>query len=145
MTITDAQLRFSSAQDLFTPAAGTIKSTNVVNLLAAKRNIGRGQPMRLLVTCDETFAGGTSLNIQMVDDDNDTLSSPAVLAQTGAVVTANLGVKGKVLWDTPLPDNAQQFLGLQYVTVGDFTTGKVSAHIVAESDYQPYLPANTGL
>jgi hypothetical protein len=143
--ITDAQLRLSNQQDLATPGAGTIKSTNVVDLLAANRNIGRGQPMRLVVTCDEAFADGTSLNIQMVDDDADTLPTPAVLAQTGVVTTANLAGKGEVLWDIPLPDNTQRFIGLQYVTLGDFTTGKVSAHIVAESDYQPYLPANTGL
>lgn len=145
MTILDAQLRFSNQQDLATPAAGTIKSTNVIDLLAAKRNIGRGQPMRLLVTCDEAFAGGTSLNIQMVDDDNETLSSPTVLAQTGVVTTANLAGAGEVLWDIPLPDNSQEFLGLQYVTVGDYTTGKVSAHLVSDTDYQPYMPANTGL
>lgn len=143
--ITDAQLRFSNAQDLATPAAGTIKSTNVVNLLAAKRNIGRGQPMRLVLTVDEAFAGGTSLNCQYVQDDADTLPSATVLAQTGVVALANLPGKGKVLWDTPLPDNTEQFVAVQYVTLGDFTTGKVSAHIVAESDYQPYLPANTGL
>lgn len=143
--ITDAQLRLSNQQDLATPAAGTIKSTNVVDLLAAKRNIGRGQPLRFVVTVDEAFASGTSINTQYVQDDNETLTTPSVLAQTGVVALANLPGKGKVLMDIPLPDNTERYIGAQYVTVGDFTTGKVSAHIVAESDYQPYLPANTGL
>lgn len=143
--ITDAQLRLSNQQDLATPAAGTIKSTNVVDLLAAKRNIGRGQPMRFVVTVDEAFASGTSINTQYVQDDNETLTTPSVLAQTGVVALANIPGKGKVLMDIPLPDNTERYIGAQYVTVGDFTTGKVSAHIVAESDYQPYLPANTGL
>lgn len=143
--ITDAQLRLSNQQDLATPAAGTIKSTNVVDLLAAKRNIGRGQPLRFVVTVDEAFASGTSINTQYVQDDNETLTTPTVLAQTGVVALANIPGKGKVLMDIPLPDNTERYIGAQYVTVGDFTTGKVSAHIVAESDYQPYLPANTGL
>lgn len=143
--ITDAQLRLSNQQDLATPAAGTIKSTNVVDLLAAKRNIGRGQPLRFVVTVDEAFASGASINTQYVQDDNETLTTPTVLAQTGVVALANIPGKGKVLMDIPLPDNTERYIGAQYVTVGDFTTGKVSAHIVAESDYQPYLPANTGL
>lgn len=143
--ITDAQLRLSNRQDLATPAAGTIKSTNVVDLLAAKRNIGRGQPLRFVVTVDEAFASGTSINTQYVQDDNETLTTPTVLAQTGVVALANIPGKGNVLMDIPLPDNTERYIGAQYVTVGDFTTGKVSAHIVAESDYQPYLPANTGL
>lgn len=142
--ITDAQLRFSNAQDLATPAAGTIKSTNVVDLLAANRNVGRGQPMRLIVTVDETFVGGTSINVQMTDDDNSAMASAAVLAQTGPIALANIPAAGGVLMDIPLPDNDQQYLGVQYVTVGDFTAGKVSAHIVSDTDYQPYLPANTG-
>lgn len=143
--ITDAQLRLSNAQDLFTPAAGTINSTNVLNLLSAPRNVSRGQGARLIVTVDEAFAGGTSLNILLVDDDNTTLSSPATRAQTGVVALANLAGLGGVLWDIPLPNLLQQYVGLQYVTVGDFTTGKVSAHIVAETDYQPYMKAVTGL
>lgn len=143
--ITDAQLRLSNAQDLATPAAGTIRSTNTLNLLSAPRNVARGHGARLIVTTDEAFAGGTSLNITLVTDDNTAFSSPIVRAQTGVVALANLNPASKVLWDIPLPDIPEQFVELQYITLGDFTFGKVSAHIVAETDYQPYMKSVTGL
>lgn len=143
--ITDAQLRLSNAQDLATPAAGTIRSTNTLNLLSAPRNVSRGHGARLIVTIDEAFAGGTSLNITIATDDNTSFTTPTVKAQTGVVALANLNPASKVLWDTPLPDLTEQYVELQYITVGDFTTGKVSAHIVAETDYQPYMRSVTGL
>lgn len=144
--ITDAQLRPSSAQDLFTAAAGTITSTNVIDLLDANNNLGRGKPLRGLVTVDEAFVGGTSLNVLFVQSDNADLSSSDTLASTGVVLTASLPVVGDApLWDHPIPDTTKRYIGYKYVTVGDFTTGKVSAHVVETGGYQPYLPANTGL
>lgn len=140
--ITDAQLRPSNQQDLATPAAGTITSTNSVDTLDENNNLGRGYPIRGVVTADVALAGGTSLNIQFVQSDNADLSSSDTLASTGAVATASLP---DPLWDFQLPDTTKRYVGFKYVTVGDFTAGAVSAHIVETAGYQPYLPANTGL
>jgi hypothetical protein len=140
--ITDAQLRPSNAQDLATPAAGTITSTNVIDTLDANNNLGRGFPMRGVVTADVALAGGTSLNILFVQSANADLSSSDTLASTGAIATASLP---SPLWDHPIPNTTKQYVGYKYVTLGDFTTGMVSAHIVETGGYQPYLPANTGL
>lgn len=143
--ITDAQLRFSNEQDLATPAAGTITSTNVLDLLSADNNLGLLTRGRVFVNVEEAFAGGTSLNILLVESDNADLSSSVTLAQTGVVLLAALPTLGGVLWDTPLPNTTRRYFGLKYVTVGDFTTGKVSAHLVETTDRNAYLPANTGL
>lgn len=144
--ITDAQLRLSDAQDL-AGAAATTKSTNSVDLLAANRNLGRGQQMRGVVTVDETFAGGTSVNVQYIQSANSDLSSPDVLAESGVIAEANIpaATDKEPLWDFPLPDNTKRYVGFQYVTVGVHTAGMVSSHLVSDTDYNPYLPANTGL
>lgn len=139
---TDAQLRFSNAQDLSGAAATTV-STNSEDLLSANRNLGRGQPMRGVVTIDTAFAGGTSMQPQYIQSANADLSSPDVLATGPTVVTANLTAGAKV-WDFTLPDNTKRYVGFRYVTVGTHTAGKVTAHIVSDTDYNPYLPSVTG-
>lgn len=137
---TDAQLRPSNAQALTT---GTQVSTDSIDLLSANRNVGRAGSMRAVVTVDVTFTGGTSLTPKLIESDNSDLSSPNVIATGPTVVEASL-TAGAEIWDVAMPDNTKRYLGFQYVTVGTHTAGKVSAHIVANSDYNPYLPANTG-
>lgn len=144
--ITDAQNRFSNEQDLFTPAAGTITSTNVLDMLAAVNDAGQAERARLVVTVDSDFAGGTSLEVQYHDSPNADLSASAILARSGVIALADLPAAGEEpLWDIALPNNTQRYVGVKYVTVGDFTTGKVSAHIVETAGINRYLPANTGL
>jgi hypothetical protein len=144
--ITDAQLRPSNAQDLATPAAGTITSTNVIDTLDENNNLGRGSPLRGVVTLDTAMAGGTSLNVLYVQSANPDLSSSDTLAQSGVIVTASLPDVGEApVWDFAIPDNTKRYVGFKYVTVGDYTTGAISAHLVETAGYQPYLPANTGL
>lgn len=140
--ITDAQLRLSQAQTMV-GAAGTTVSTNSEDLLSANRNLGRGQAMRLVVTVDTTHTGGTSVQPQYIQSANSDLSSPDVLA-SGPVVAEAVLVAGAKIWDTALPDNTKRYVGVQYVKLGTHTTGALSAHIVSDSDYQPYVPSVTG-
>lgn len=139
--ITDAQLRLSQAQAV--AGTGTLVSTNNVDLLSANRNIGRGQDMRLAVTIDTTMTGGTSLQPQLIESANSDMSSPNVIASGPVVATANL-TAGSKIWDTALPDNTRRYYAIQYVRVGTFTAGAVSAHIVSDTDYTPYVPSVTG-
>jgi len=143
--ITDAQLRPSLSQNLAV-AAGNVNSTNAVDLLSAGRNLGRGQPMRGIVTVNQTFTGGTSINVQFVESDNADLSSPRVLAQTGVIAEADIPTagNGKPLWDFQLPDTARRYIGFRYVMAGTHTAGQVSAHFVSDTDHNPYVAMNTG-
>lgn len=137
--IVDAQLRPSNAQAV--AGTGTLVSTNSIDLLSANRNLGRGQPMRLVVTVDTTFTGGTTFTPQMISSPNADLSSPTVLSAGPAAVNPAAGTK---LWDASLPDNVGRYLGFQYVRTGTYTAGNVSAHLVSDTDYTPYLPSVTG-
>lgn len=139
--ITDAQLRFSSAQPI--TSAGTLVSTNSEDLLSANRNLGRGATMRGRVQADVAFVGGTNVQVQYIQSANSNLSSPDVLASGPVVVTANL-TAGAVLLDIPLPNNTKRYVGFQYVSTGTFSAGTLSAFIVSDTDFQPYLPSNTG-
>lgn len=141
--IIDAQLRFSDAQSLAGAAATTV-STNAIDLLSANRNIGRGQPMRIQALVGAAFTGGTSVQAQVIQSANANLSSPDVLT-SGPVVADAAAVAGYELLDIPVPDVTKRYLGVQYVTLGTHTTGTIgSAHLVSDTDHQPYMPAVTG-
>lgn len=144
MAITDAQSRPSNAQSLAGAAATTV-STDSIDLLTANRNIGRtGYPPRAQVIVSTAFTGGTAVYAQLITSASSNLSSPTVIA-TGPTVADATAVAGYELLDVPIPGTAQRYLGFQYVTTGTHTTGAVTAHILAETDNQPYLTANTGL
>lgn len=142
--ITDAQNRPSNNQSI-AAAAGTIVSTDRIDLLSANRNVGRSFPQRMVVSVTTALAGGTSIQAQLVESANADGSSPTVLA-SGPVVALASATAGAELLDVPIPGTSKRYLGVQYVTLGTFTgAGTVSAHVVAETDNQPYLTMNTGL
>lgn len=143
---TDAQNRPSNNQSI-AAAAGTIVSTDSIDMLASNRNLGRGSaPMRMIATVTSALVGGTSIQAQLIESANSNLSSPTVLA-SGPVVPLASAVAGAELLDVPMPDTAKRYLGVQYVTLGTFTTGgTVSAHVVAGTDRPSSdITMNTGL
>ncbi len=142
--ITDAQNRPSYLQSI-AAAPGTIVSTDSIDLLTANRNIGRSGPLRAVVNVITALAGGTNITAQLITSASSNLASPTVIATGSAVVLASATAGAKVM-DVAIPGTAQRYLGFQYVTTGTFTgAGTVSAHIVAETDNQPYVAMNTGL
>lgn len=142
MAITDAQLRPSQAQSLV-GAGATTTSTNVIDLLSPATNLGRGRPRRALSVVTTAFAGGTSVQALLVQSANPDLSSSDTLATGPTVVTAS-ATAGTKLLDVAIPDNTKRYVGYKYVTVGTATAGAVSSYVLADTDQQPYLPANTG-
>lgn len=142
--ITDAQNRPSNQQAI-TGGPSTIVSTDSIDLLSANRNVGRSFAMRMHAVVTAALAGGTSIQAQLIESANSNLSSPTVLA-SGPVVPLASATAGAELLDVPIPGTSKQYLGVQYVLLGTFTgSGKVSAHVVAETDNQPYPTMNTGL
>lgn len=140
---TDAELRPSQAQSVV-GAAGNYVSTNTIDLLAAANNQGRGRPRRAYAVMTTALAGATNIKAQYIQSANADLSSPDVLID-GAVVTAANAVAGAVLMDAALIDNTKRYVGFRFVTTGsDASAGAVSAYLVADTDYNPYLPSNTG-
>ena len=64
-------------------------STNVIDLGTA-RDIGEGEDLYMVFTVVEAFNNLTSLNMAVVTDTTDAMSSPTTIASTGAVLLANL-------------------------------------------------------
>lgn len=141
--ITDAQNRPSNNQAI--TGSGTVVSTDSIDLLTANRNVGRSFPMRMHVAVTTALAGGTSIQAQLIESANSNLSSPTVLASGPTVALAN-ATAGAELLDVNIGGTTKRYLGVQYVQTGVFSgAGAVSAHVVAETDNQPYITMNTGL
>lgn len=139
--IIDAQTRLANGQSMV--GTGTVVSENTYDLLAANRNIGRGQQMRGVVTVGTACTGGTSIQPQFIQSAAANLSSPDVLMSGPVVAAADL-TAGAEIWDHPLPDNTKRYIGYQFVRVGTFAAGTISAMLVSDSDFNNYPPMNTG-
>lgn len=140
---TDAQNRPSNNQAV--AGTGNLTSTDMVDLLTANRNIGRGVPMRAIATVTTALAGGTSIQAQFIQSANADGSSPDVLSSGPTVALAD-AVAGAELLDVPIPDTTKRYVGFRYVRTGTFTTGNVSAHLVANTDRpSTEVAMNTGL
>jgi hypothetical protein len=143
----DAQARPSNGQSV-AAAAGTIVSTDSIDLLSASDNPGRsGMPLRAIAVMTTALVGaGASIKAQLISSDNANLSSPTVLADGAVIGVAAAGIGTKLL-DVPLPDSTQRYLGFQYVISGATTTGgAVTSGIVGGTDRNStVIPMNTGL
>lgn len=142
----DAQARPSLNQSV-AAAAGTIVSTDSIDLLSAADNPGRsGMPLRAYAVMTAALVGaGASIQAQLISSANSNLSSPTVLA-SGPVVGVAAAVAGAVLMDQALPDSNQRYLGFQYVISGATTTGgTATAGIVGGTDRNSsVIPMNLG-
>lgn len=138
MSMTDRQTWLSRAQALTT---GTEYSDAYDAGLA--RDIGRGHPVRALVTVSTTFADGTNETINLVESANADLSSPTVLATTGAVLEAAL-TAGAKLMDVAIPKTSKRYVGFQFVASGTHTAGAVNALLVLDTDSGDSYAFETG-
>ena len=96
-------------------------------------DIGDGEPLELVVQVTTDVEGTTStVDFQYVQSANADLSSPDVLASTGAIAEATL-VAGYE-WRTKVPPNTKRYVGFQYVNaVNVLTAGVVNAQIVKDA------------
>jgi len=125
--ITDKNLRVSTAQAVTTTAV----SADKIDLLQA-REIGEGADLFFVFTVGTAFSGGTSITFQIVTDDNDSLSSPTVIAATAAILTASLTAAAQFI--VPIPPRiaslGERYLGAQYTVSGTYSAGTVTADVV---------------
>jgi hypothetical protein len=142
----DAQARPSFNQSV-AAAAGTIVSTDSIDLLSAADNPGRsGMPLRAVAVLTAALVGaGASIQAQLIESANSNLSSPNVLASGPVIAVAAAGLGAKLL-DVPVPDTTQRYIGFQYVISGATTTGgTVTSGIVGGTDRNStVIPMNLG-
>ena len=140
MAILDAFLLLADRQAVTATANGA----GVIDLGTA-RDIGSGEQVNLLFTVDEAAAaaGAATVTFELLISASADLSSPSVIAASGAVPRASL-VPGYslVLPIPPQPGSrGQRYLGVRFtVGTGPLTAGKFSANIVKnvrDSDYYP--------
>jgi hypothetical protein len=144
MPMTDALLQLSSAQAV----TATAVSTNVVDLGVA-RDLGPGTDLFVNFSVDTTVssAGSYTVTFQVVSDDNSAMSSPVVIAQSGAIAQAVLLAGGAPI-SVAIPPAAlsvsaqgERYLAARYVCSGTLTGGKFSACVtdqkLSQSAYYP--------
>lgn len=129
----DAQTEMSAAQAV----TATAVSTNVIDLTplkSAKRNVGAGQPLFVVIHVPEAAAavGAATVNFQIVTDDNAALSSPTVLYDSGSIAKTALTLNREPIV-IAIPDGAEKYLAMNYVVgTGPLTAGKFSARVVLD-------------
>lgn len=110
------------------------------------RNIGGAPTINLFAQTVEAFAGGTSVDIQVIQSAAALLTAPDVIVRTGAVVTASL-VAGKAFQFILQPDSiTKRYLGMQFTTVGTYTgTDRIVAGVIwdLQTNFSDW-PAITG-
>lgn len=131
---TDALLQLDSANALIR-AAATYVSTNTIDL-SQNRDLGSGAPIRVLYNIDVAFAGGTSVQPQIITSASANLSTPTIIDQGTVILTAALTL-GQLfvrflpeVTGNPLGSLGQRYLGVQYVGVGTFTVGSISCRLI---------------
>lgn len=137
--ITDAYLQFDAANATIR-AAATYLSQNTIDL-SVSRDIGSGEPLKVLYNVDVAFSGGTSVQPQIITSAAANLSSPTVIDSGPAPILTAALTQG-AMFVRFLPEltgpngasltNGQRYLGVQYVGVGTYTTGSISARIIKD-------------
>lgn len=123
--ILDEQALFSDKQEVKVTAAST-------NVIKVNGDIGKGEPVEVIIQVVEDFAGATSCKVavQTCDTENGTYTD---LVATDAIAVAKLkaGYKFPIKY---LPVGIKKFLRLNYTIAGTGTAGKITAGIVSGSN-----------
>lgn len=138
----DALLTLSDAQAL----TATAVSTNTIDCgnPTVKRDIGSGEPVKLVVSMDVAL-GGTSptMLIEVLQSANADLSTPDVIASSGSIAGAAEAPVGKI-FQLPLPPGriTKRYLGARYTLGGTSPTGTVTAFVQPGDMGSPAFPQN---
>lgn len=137
--ITDALLLLDNANASIR-GANTYVSTNTIDLSVA-RDIGAARNLIMIYSIDVAFAGGTSVQPQQITSASADLSTPTVIDQGRVYLTAALVVGAIFARMVPeviggvagIGSTGQRYYGAQYVSVGTYTAGSITARIVLDT------------
>ena len=98
-------------------------------------DFAEGRTLNAVFNVTTALAGGTNATFRIVMSAATNLSSPVVIASTGAIATADLGA-GKLIalkLDPGLIGRANlRYIGAEVVTTGTHSAGNVSAQLVLD-------------
>lgn len=121
---------------------GNLVSTDTIDL-GVRRDIGIGHPLYFFHQISgANAAGGTSAEFQIIVSANADLSSPTVVASSGAIVSASLVAGFSIFQPIPRVPSfpGQRYIGARVVRVGTFTGNAAwtSGIIIDPSDFGKY-------
>lgn len=138
----DALNMFSDKQPLTAP--GNVLGTKSIDLGVTgtmwngdkpHSDPGRAYHGRVLAEVTTAFAGGTTIQAQLVMADDAALGTNLVVVQeTAAVPLASLKAGYVFALDALPPGIDKRFIGIRYVVAGTFTAGQVTAGMVWDKD-----------
>lgn len=137
---TDRQMTFSPNQAVTASAL----STDVYDSGVEGIDINNGRQLTIFGTVTTAFAGGTSVQLQLIESSSSDMSSPDVLAESQVIAVADL-VAGKELLRTTMPRTSKRYISARYVVVGTPTAGEIWAGIVCTADDTVVPNFETGL
>ena len=135
--ILDKRTEFADAVALNTGAAGTYLIGNQIDLDAAQRDVGNGEPLYLVITVDTlpTSGGAATAQFTLASDDSASIATngtASVHFVTKAFAISEMAA-GTVLAAVALPIQGvayERYLGiLQTTGTAAFTGGKVNAFL----------------
>lgn len=135
--VLDQENLFSNSQAI----TATAVSENVIDL-GVDRDIGKGEPIEVLVAVEVAATSGTSaatLTVELQTDDNESFSSPTVLASSEAYPVGDL-VVGFQPFKIRVPRGTERYLRLNY-TAGteNFTALTLKSGLILDrDDYRAY-------
>lgn len=135
--ILDNQLMLADKQAVTASADGT----NVYDLGKAGINLGAGEDIYVVADvaiADLNAAGAASVVVNLVTDDNDTLSSDTVVQVIGTFNKSDK--KGKRIVAKLQPAVLERYLGVAFVvSTGPLTAGGFSVYLTKDADvYKSY-------
>ena len=132
----DNLLTICTSQDLGSADGETVLGESSVDLGAAK-NVAKGKQLYVVITVEEAFLGGTSVDFQVVTDSAAALTTSVVIGSaTGAIAIGSLTLNCDPIVlpiGSAIATTSDQYLGIQMVVVGTMTAGIISAHIGFDS------------
>lgn len=128
---------YSSATGARSATAAALGGYGNINIDLLRGGLGGCE---ILITIIEavTSGGAATIEFLLVQDDNTSLTSPAILASTGAIAYASLTAGAQVRLPIPTKGLTERYMGLVYRIAGATTTaGTVTAVVVASHESQP--------
>lgn len=110
--------------------------------LSPSRNIGRGNDLRAVFTCQQTAlaAGAATVTFELIEADDAAGTGAVVIASSAAIGKAAL-TAGSKPFDIPIPDTSKRFIMGRYtVATGPLTAGLFSLALLRGSDHQRIYP-----
>jgi hypothetical protein len=125
------------------PITANANSTDILSLATittaianngGARDIGQGENLFMVFTVVVGFGGTGTVDMQIVTDDNDSISSPTVIGSTGAIAVGSLTAGAQFIVRIPplVASLGEQFLAARYVVTSSPTTGTILAQVVED-------------